>query len=141
LDEPAPQGFSPVLAAPTLTSGQLALRSVEARATAVTGSGTQAIDQCPTPAVDLSNCLGVRDRSTRLLPTLSIELVQFIQLAQESSYLDLAFVALGTVAGIHPHHLLRPMDTGSSSSRACGQPPVYVPPGISSLARVVANIP
>jgi hypothetical protein len=107
----------------------------------MTGSGTQAIDQCPTPPVDLSNCSRIRDRSTRLLPTLSIELVKFIELAQESSYLDLAFVALGTVAGIHPHHLLRPMDPGPSSGRACGQPPVYVPPGISSLAWVAANIP
>jgi hypothetical protein len=93
-----------------LTSGQLALRSVEARTEA--GSRTQTIDQCPTPAVDLANCLRIRDGSARLLATLSIELVQFIELAQESSYLDLAFGALRTVAGIHPHHLLRPMDPG-----------------------------
>ena len=87
---------------PKRSSGQLAPGSVQVCGTATGGPFPYAIDQCPAPTVDLANGLRVRGGPAWLLPTPLIQLVELVELAEETANLDLAVSAFGPVAGFHP---------------------------------------
>jgi hypothetical protein len=101
---------------------------------------TESIDQCPTPAIYLSNCLRVRGRSARLLAALSIELVELVELMQQLPNFDLVSSAVGMVAQIHPRHLMGPMDL-TSTGRVLRSGPVYVLRHNNCLARITQIVP